>query len=186
MAAIIAKRPVVARFRLTKKEWGVFYKFYENNPTGILTSKELDISKRCPGAHTYGHAVVFTSYNSACFYLMNSKGPEWGHMGFFRVRNAEVLQLKFIDVFWTEDILTCEEKAYYKEYGADEAKKFIENLKGLQESTYQCPICKQTSKVTKYSGHLLSVKCPKCYGEFDSKKEGNILALNLYLTLLSR
>ena len=186
MAAITEKRPVVAKFRFSKDEWDIFRKFYDNNKTGILTRKELDINKRPKGVKTLGHAVVLTSYNSECLLLMNSSGTSWGDNGFFRVENAEVLGLKFIDVFWKKDKLTRGEKEFYKKYGAEVAKQSIDSLKGLQSMTYQCPCCKQESKVTEYSGTLERAKCPKCNREFKSNEEGNILALNMYLTSLSR
>ena len=189
MEAVVKKRPVVARFRLTNDEWDVFSKFYKNNPTSILTQDELDVRKRPtnPPPDTSGHAVVLTSYNSKCLTFMNSWGQQWGDKGFFRVKNAEVLQLEFFDVYWTLNDLSVGEKEYYEKYGSEVATKLMNSLKGLQKAEYACPECKQASLVTEFEGTLSKVRCPKCSREFSTNDNaGNILALNVYLTSLSR
>ena len=189
MEAIVKKRPVVARFRLTDDEWKAFSSFYKNNPTGILTQNELDVRKRptIPPPHTSGHAVVFTSFNSKCLTLMNSWGQEWGDNGFFRVKNAEVLQFEFFDVYWTLNDLSEGEKEYYRKHGCEVAAKLMKLLKGLQNAKYTCPECEQTSLVTEFEGTLSKGRCPKCSREFSTNDNaGNILALNMYLTSLSR
>ncbi|XP_061190911.1 uncharacterized protein LOC133199041 [Saccostrea echinata] len=185
MHAITAKRPVVARFRLTDAEWKVFSKFYEEHKTGVLTRNEIDLRKSRYGK-LGGHAVVLTSFNSECLYLMNSWGTEWGDNGFFRVQNADVLDLEFIDVFWTLNDLTENEKDYHKRHGSEVADKLMKSLISLQRAKYLCPVCNQTSLVTEFSGHLTQAKCPKCYCFFNSNEAGNILALNMYLTSISR
>ena len=76
MEAITSSRPVVARFRLTEYEWERFDDFFESNPEGILTKKEIDITARLPNVLTDGHAVVLTSFNSECLRLLNSWGDE--------------------------------------------------------------------------------------------------------------
>ena len=191
--AIINKRPVVAKFRLTDDEWAVFRKFFKRNknPLGILTKDELDVGKRPtnPSPGTKGHAVVLTSYNSQCLIFMNSWGEEWGDNGFFRVQNAEVLgnQLEFFDVYWKLDDLNEVEKEKYKKYGSKLAKRLIGFLEGLEFAEYTCPECKQTSLVTEFEGTLSKVRCPKCSRQFSAyDNAGNILALNVYLTSLSR
>jgi hypothetical protein len=189
MNAIVRKRPVVTRFRLTDGEWGDFENFYEKNPTGILTKNEIDIRKRpaSPLPETSGHAVVLTSYNSRCLTFMNSWGQNWGDNGFFRVENAEVLQLEFFDVYWTLDDLTEGEKEYYDKHGSDVAAKLMRSLKGLQEAKYTCQDCKESSLVTEFAGTLSRVQCPKCLQKFSTNDNtGNILALNMYLTTLTR
>ncbi len=189
MEAVVKKRPVVARFRLTDDEWEAFSNFYKNTPTGILTQNELDVRERptSPPPYTSGHAVVFTSFNSKCLIFMNSWGQEWGDNGFFRVQNAEVLQLEFFDVYWELIDLTEGEKEYYQKHGSEVAAKFMKSLKGLQNAKYTCPKCDQTSLVTEFEGTLSNVRCPKCSREFSTNDNtGNILALNMYLTFLSR
>ena len=189
MDAIVSKRPLVARFRLTDTEWQEFSNFYQKNPTGILTQNEIDIRKR-PASHllkTSGHAVVFTSYNSRCLIFMNSWGQNWGDNGFFRVENAEVLQMEFFDVYWTLNELSEEEKENYRKHASDVAAKLMKSLEGLQEAEYTCPDCKKSSLVTEFTGALSRVRCPKCLHEFSTNDNtGNILALNIYLTSLTR
>jgi hypothetical protein len=191
MEAVLKKRPVVARFHLSDDEWETFSNFYKNNPTGTLTQKELDVRKRptSPPPSTSGHAVVLTSYNSKCLTFMNSWGQKWGDKGFFRVQNAEVLQLEFLDVYWTLSDLTEGEKEYYHQHGSEVAAKLVNSLKGLQKAKYTCPLpnCKKTSLVTEFNGTLSKVQCPECYSEFSTNDNaGNILALNMYLTSLSK
>jgi len=189
--AIVEKRPVVAIFYLTNDEWGAFENFYDTNPFGVLTQNELDVRKRPknPSPRTFGHAVVLTSYNSKCLTFMNSWGEKWGAKGFFRVQNAKVLgdQLEFIDVYWELKDLSEVEKEKYQKYGSKLAKRLIGFLEGLEFAEYTCPECEQSSLVTEFEGTLSKVRCPKCSRQFSAyDNEGNILALNVYLTSLSR
>jgi RNA polymerase subunit RPABC4/transcription elongation factor Spt4 len=118
---------------------------------------------------------------------MNSWGETWADKGFFRVQNAEVLQLEFFDVYWTLSDLTEGEKEYYHQHGSEVAAKLVNSLKVLQKAEYICPECEQTSLVTELNGTLSKVQCPKCLREFStSDNAGNILALNMYLTSLSK
>ena len=178
---------MVATFCLTKEEWEAFCRFYATNVNGVLTADEINVRQRREGAVLTGNAVVLTSYNSKCLTLMNSWGSSWGDMGFFRVKNAEVLRLEFIDVFWTLNDLTKGEKAYHKEHGSKVAGKLMASLKGLQKTEYKCPKCNKISLVTEFTGTLTEAKCPKCSRQFSAcDNKGNILALNMYLTSLRR
>ena len=186
MKAITAKRPVVTRFRLTDDEWDSFSEFFKSKPTGILTKKEIDITARPPNAPTDGHAVVLTSFNSECLRLMNSWGVGWADQGFFKVQNADVLGLRFIDVFWTVEDLTEEEKSYYEKHGSQVARRLMNSYQALQRAEYTCPKCSRPSPVMEFTGTLLQAKCPKCSRSFSTNDgKGNILALNLYLTSLT-
>lgn len=182
LTAISEKRPLVATFGLTDLEWNQFHEFYNKNPTGILNKTVVDILKRAPRAKLLGHAVVLTSYNSECLFLMNSWGDEWADMGFFRVQNAEVLDMKFIDVFWRSNDLTSNEKAYFKQHGGEVADNLIKQLVGLQKAEYECPLCNCTSLVMDYKGTLNEAICPNCTETFKCNESGNILAMNIYLT----
>jgi len=183
MKAISAKQPVVARFYLSGAQWDRFYQFYEQNPKGILTRSYLD-SKHHSTSNPGGHAVVLTSYDAESLRLMNSWGDDWADNGFFRVQNADVLGLKFFDVFWTLDNLSQEEKRAYDQHGAEIAAKLMRSLQGIQAAKYKCPLCAVESKVVDYSGHLLKTKCPSCGGTFNANEAGGDVALNLYLTSL--
>ena len=188
MKAITSSRPVVARFRLTDHEWDSFGAFFQRNPKGILTKREIDITARPPNTLLGGHAVVLTSFDSECLRLLNSWGEDWADMGFFRVENAEVLGLEFIDVYWTITDLTEEEKTYYEKHRSDVARELMNVLPSLKRAEYKCPKCSKRSPVMEFTGTLSLVECPKCGGVFSTKnaQEGNILALNIYLTSLIR
>ena len=190
MKAITSSRPVVATFRLTKDEWDSFEEFYERSPKGILTKKEINITARLPNTPTTGHAAVLTSFDSKCLRLLNSYGEDWADSGFFRVQKADVLRFQFFDVYWTEEDLKEEEKTYFKKQGAIVAEKLMKWLPSLKDAEFTCPMakCSKRSPVMEFIGTLTHAKCPKCGNEFSTKKaqEGNILALNIYLTSLIR
>ena len=181
--AISEKRPVVATFYLTEAQWDQFEKFYKEDGKGILTKSYLN-SKTDSTSNLSGHAVVLTSYDAESLRLMNSWGEDFADGGFFRVQDADVLGLTFVDVYWDLNKLEEEEKKAYDKYGPEVARNLIESLKGLQEATYKCPKCHAESKVVEYSGHALNAKCPKCRRTFNPNEEGGDLALNLYLTSL--
>ena len=184
MKAISAKRPVVARFCLSGAQWDQFSKFFRENPRGILTRSYLDLKKNST-SYPGGHAVVLSSYDAESLRLMNSWGDDWADNGFFRVQNADVLGLEFVDVFWTEENLSDGEKRAYRQHGAESAAKLIRSLKGIQMAKYKCPLCTVESMVVDYSGHLLKTKCPKCRRTFNANEAGGDLALNLYLMSLT-
>ena len=188
MQAVASSRPVVATFRLTEKEWDSFEDFYESYPKDILTKKEIDRTARRPKTPDFGHAVVLTSFDSECLRLLNSYGEDWGDMGFFRVQEADVLGLQFIDVYWKEDDLKEEEIIYFKKHGSTLARQLMEKLPSLNRAEYTCPKCGKRSPVMDFTGTLSRAKCPKCEKEISTEnaQEGNILALNIYLTSLIR
>ena len=186
MKAITSSRPVVATFWLTKNEWKCFGSFFLLNPKGILTNEEINIAARLHNTPTFGHAVVLTSFDSQCLRLLNSWGETWGNVGFFKVQNADVLGLEFIDVFWETEDLTEEERTYYEKHGSEVTRKLMDKLPSLTRAEFKCPKCRKRSPVMEFTGTLSHAKCPKCHQEFYSKnaEEGNILALNIYLTSL--
>ncbi|WAR31472.1 hypothetical protein MAR_034014 [Mya arenaria] len=155
-------------------------------PTSILKTAIIDTNKRSSGVKTKGHAVVLTSYNSRCLILMNSWGDRWADMGFFRVKSADVLGLEFMDVYWSGEDLTDNERARYIAHGSEVARKLMTLLKGLQVQRYTCPCCGKKPLVTEYTGTLSNATCPKCHEKFNCSQAGNILAMNMYLTSLSR
>ena len=188
MEAVASSRPVIATFKLTRKERDRFKNFFKTNGKGILTKKEIDITARPPKPKRSGHAVVLTSFNSEYLRLLNSWGADWGDNGFFKVQNAEVLGFKFYEVYWRIKDLNEKEKNSLKETGSERAKWLMETLPSLQRDDYtvKCPICRVDSPVKDFTGNLLQAKCPKCKKAFVLKdvSEGNILALNIYLTSL--
>ena len=185
LKAITKKRPVLARFELTKNEWATFRRFYQRRPKETLMASDLDITRRLPRDRLFGHAVVLISFSSRGLRLMNSWGSNWADGGFFTISNACVLGLEFVDVFWKKQDLKASEIAAYDTYGAGIAQELISKLKGLQTAKYQCPVCKKHSDVIEFSGNSLETTCPKCECSFKVKEAGDDLALNLYLLSLS-
>ena len=190
MEAVASSRPVIATFKLTRKEWDRFKEFFITNGKGILTKKEIDITARPSNPKRFGHAVVLTSFNSEYLRLLDSRGSDWADKGFIKVQNADVLGFQFYDVYWEIEDLNEKEKTSFKELGSKRAKWLMETLPSLQRDDYtvKCPICRVDSPVKDFTGNLLQAKCPKCKKPFELKDvyKGNILALNFYLTSLSK
>jgi len=184
LRAIVEKHPVVAIFQLSDDEWRSFYKFYQHKPQGILTKCQVDIEKRPQGVELRGHAVVLTSFDSKSLRLMNSKGSDWADGGFFKVRNAAVLDMRFYDVYWTEEDLRPSEKEAYRRDGGTISAMLIDKLVSLQTATYVCPLCSVESNVSEFRGHLLAAVCPRCERSFNANTAQSDLALNIYLTSL--
>ena len=190
MEAVASSRPVIATFKLNHDEWGRFKEFFITNGKGILTKKEIDITARPSNPKRFGHAVVLTSFNSEYLRLLDSRGSDWADNGFIKVQNADVLGFQFYDVYWEIEDLNEKEKTSFKELGSKRAKWLMETLPSLQRDDYtvKCPICRVDSPVKDFTGNLLQAKCPKCKKPFELKDvyKGNILALNFYLTSLSK
>ena len=188
MKAVASSRPVIATFKLNSDEWGRFKEFFITNGKGILTEKEINVA-RPSNPKRFGHAVVLTSFNSEYLRLLDSWGSDWADNGFIKVQNADVLGFQFYDVYWEIEDLNEKEKTSFKELGSKRAKWLMETLPSLQRDDYtvKCPRCQVDSPVKDFTGNLLQAKCPKCKKEFELKEvsEGNILALNIYLTSLS-
>ena len=189
MKAVASSRPVIATFKLTLKERDKFKEFFKTNGKGILTKKEIDITARPSNSKKSGHAVVLTSFNSEYLRLLDSRGSDWADNGFIKVQNADVLGFQFYDVYWEIEDLNEKEKTSFKELGSKRAKWLMETLPSLQRDDYtvKCPKCQVDSPVKDFTGNLRQAKCPKCKKEFVLKEvsEGNLLALNIYLTSLS-
>lgn len=129
------KQPVVATYRLTDDQRQIFSDFFYYNKKGILSKEEIHITKRSKEitpADLSGHVVVLTSFNADCLRLMSSLGDEWANGGFFRVKNAEVLNMQFIDVFWESIDLTCSDETYYKDHGKKLHNSWFKTLLGYR------------------------------------------------------
>ena len=190
MKAVASSRPVIATFKLTSKERDRFKEFFITNGKGILTKKEIDITARPSNPKRFGHAVVLTSFNSEYLRFLDSRGPDWADNGFIKVQNADVLGFEFYDVYWKIEDLNEEEQTSFKELESKRAKWLIETLPSLQRDDYtvRCPRCQVDSPVKDFTGNLLQAKCLKCKKAFklNEVSEGNILALNIYLTSLNK
>ncbi|VDI61885.1 Hypothetical predicted protein [Mytilus galloprovincialis] len=117
ISSLASNRPVVATFCLNDLEWAKFSQFFKHNRTGTLTKADIDIRDAGPGGKRSGHAVVVTSFNirSLDLRILNSWGGEWADEGYFKVQNSQVLDFKFIAVYYTlKDLLPNEIKYYEK------------------------------------------------------------------------
>ena len=111
--AIMKTRICVVRFGLTKNQWNNFYQFYKYNPKGILTKEFL--GERKEGERLKGHAVVLTEIFLDHLYFLNSYGKTWGDNGYFRVKNAEVLNAKFMEIFIEPYNYTLEQRSKFED-----------------------------------------------------------------------
>ncbi|CAF4638548.1 unnamed protein product, partial [Rotaria sp. Silwood2] len=75
--AINARRPLVATFRLSQKQWEVFGEFYKNNPHGILQARDLQTENS--STKTFGHAVVLMRCDATSLTFMNSWGTRFAN-----------------------------------------------------------------------------------------------------------
>ncbi|XP_060608683.1 uncharacterized protein LOC132760670 [Ruditapes philippinarum] len=190
MVAIAAKRPVIATFQLTDEEVEILDVFFKTNPFGILTSDDIVLSERFPDVILSEHAALLASFNSKCFRFMHFRGEEWADTGFFRVENAGILKVKFIDVYLKDE--KNEDEKDEDEKDEDESlSKEKENMKRelteLKTKQMMCPMCKLRSRMSAFEGTFTLAKCPKCKLKFEIKDEDkSLFALNAYLTSLSR
>lgn len=53
-----------------------------------------------------GHAVVLIRYDASSLGVMNSWGEDWADGGFFKIENADTLNLIFYDIYFLETGLT--------------------------------------------------------------------------------
>ena len=116
--------------------------------------------------------MVLIRCDPKCLTFMNSWCTGFADKGFFRVEDSSVLrEMHFYDVYWTEDDLKESEKQAYKEKCTTDAKKLLEKFPSLKDLPFQCPMCKEISKVVEYYGSLLVATCPKCGQTFTPKNE---------------
>ena len=126
LLAVAAKRPVLATFYLTGEQWDAFGAFFYFHGKSVLSKNDLKLTftPRQP-SESGGHAVVLTSYSKDSLVFMNSWGRQWADNGFFSIANAEVLNCRFYDVYWTVNDLSKAEQEKFKEYGRNLTEKGI-------------------------------------------------------------
>jgi len=114
---------MVARFDLNGNQWDKFAKFYRENPTKILTKNDLQYDEKIPDDGSGAHAVLLIRVEPNCLVFMNSWGDTWADRGFFRVKNGNVLNMTFYDIYWTLNDLTQHEKEEFKKYSQNKSEK---------------------------------------------------------------
>jgi hypothetical protein len=201
--AVDAKRPQIFVFALYDDEWETFSQFFKDHPCGILKKEHFktnekksvknswlnlfDVFEDNQGILQYkhlkeedrkrklgGHAVVLMKSEKDHLYLMNSWGDNWGDKGYFRIENADVLNLSystfFYDVYWTSDMLSEEE---ISNFDKETLRKFRELQAKLPNGgvpvPYKCPLCKKICAVNQIFGDLKKAKCPICGDYFTPK-----------------
>lgn len=127
--AIIRSRPCVAKFHLEGYQWGNFSKFFRENPKGILTKSIINQKNFYINEEAGGHAVVLVKISKNYLTLLNSWGSNWADNGYFKIENADVLNMKFCDIFWYISDLTQDEINAYNDY----MKKMKDDIKNLIE-----------------------------------------------------
>ncbi len=116
--AIKDSRPCLAEFYLTGRQWDNFIEFYNHNKKGILTKEILNENNAFNNKSKGGGniEVILTHVSEDCLTFLNSWGTFFADNGYFRVKNADVLDVKFFDVFWYITDLSKEEIDAYNNY----------------------------------------------------------------------
>ena len=179
--AINSRRPVVARFKLSKSQWEAFKKFYKETPCGTL--KEEDIEKCDSTKELSGHAVVLMKIEPDCLIFMNSWGKKFANEGFFKVSNQFALpRLKFYDIYWKLEDLTETEKESFNQRNLQEAKLLLQKLpESVRKAPYKCPQCQKYSPANSYEGNLENVKCTECNQYFYPAPWGFVVDTHIYI-----
>ena len=129
----------------------------------MCTAQVRKMTQDDPG----GHAVVLTGCAPNHLTFMNSWGQNWADGGFFRVEDKNVLHnMKFYDMYWTEDDLKPSECEAFKREGTERGKELLQQFPSVKELPYKCHKCNRKSKVEEFSGHVLEAQCPKCHQKF--------------------
>ena len=115
--AILKSRPCLAIFNLTGKQWDNFRRFYNHNKKGILTEEILTKNNNFKNVSDEGSSsVVLTHVSDNCLTFLKSGDINFADNGYFRVKNADVLDVKFIDIFWYISDLSKEEVDAFNNY----------------------------------------------------------------------
>ena len=113
--AVIDTRPCIVRFGLTKKQWEIFDEFYKQNPKGVLTKDIINVDNT--DSKKKGHAAVLTHIEKdGCLKILNSYGSQWGDDSYFRVKNGDVLNMKFCEIYYDFSILEDKEKEKFNNW----------------------------------------------------------------------
>ncbi|XP_055341745.1 uncharacterized protein LOC129590426 isoform X2 [Paramacrobiotus metropolitanus] len=157
--ALNGGRPLIATYRLSKRQNENFNQFYKSNKQGILMKNDLG---GCGNEPTDGHAVVLIHCDPVCLVFLNSRGKSFADNGLFRVADNSVLDCKYFEVYWEESALSEEEKQEFTLSGYKKAHDLARQLPySIQQLPYQCPNCLQMSPANKFTGNFVVATCPK-------------------------
>ncbi|EWY99974.1 hypothetical protein FOYG_03899 [Fusarium oxysporum NRRL 32931] len=183
--AVLRRRPVLARFGLSKDGWDEFCKQLDGNSAmhnAVLTEAQMApyFDKKYDG----GHAVVLVSCSPKSLTFLNSWGGSWGDNGTFSIENPAVLghkdvSLSFYDVYWLERDLTDAEQQAFDSQVDEELRRRAEQHESIFELEYRCPRCRDTSPLAEFRGSVRRASCPKCQGLFEPDAGNLVEALYL-------
>ena len=157
--AVIKGRPCLCGFYLDKRRWHNFSEFFEKHPKDILTRKILE--ENHPNCiidnEEGGHAVVLTEIEENCLKFLNSWGDSFGDKGYFRIENENVINFKYMDIFWYESDLTQEERDNYNNNYLSfikQASNYLSdpniNIKEELKKNVKCPKCQKESSLKNF------------------------------------
>ncbi|KAL2831357.1 hypothetical protein BJY01DRAFT_254256 [Aspergillus pseudoustus] len=173
--AVFRRRPVVATFRLSKKGWAEFSKYFRHPSTCNKVLTRATMRPYRSGPDTGGHAVVLYACDPQSLSFLNSWGKKWGANGTFSIDSAGTLELdgssqwtrmRFYDVFWYEDDLPLEDREAYRD---ESDRYFIDKTlqyPAILDLEASCPHCEQNSFLGDFRGTLRSAVCPNCERSF--------------------
>ena len=202
--SVIKGRPCLCRFYLDKKGWHNFSEFFAKHPKGILTKNDLEANHpNCiVNNKEGGHAVVLTEIEENCLKFLNSWGENFADKGYFRIKNENVIDFRYMDIFWYESDLTQEERDKYNNNYLSfikQASNYLSdsniNIKDELKKNVKCPKCHQESSLENFELILhqnheqnngaelrkLQIKCNKCFRTFES--DSIMILLYIYTIL---
>ncbi|KAL2128020.1 hypothetical protein VTI74DRAFT_9840 [Chaetomium olivicolor] len=173
--AVLRRRPVLTRFRLSKEGWNAFCKHINDKETAksVLTRQQMASYRSPPDGG--GHAVVLVSCAPHSLTFLNSRGRESGNEGSFSVEDHTVLQwdtaegptpVRFYDVYWVESDLTESEKQAYNANLDETLRSLANEHRGIYELRARCPHCSVDSPIADFSGSIRAAVCPVCRQSF--------------------
>ncbi|KAL4796084.1 hypothetical protein BDV19DRAFT_378339 [Aspergillus venezuelensis] len=183
--AILHRRPVVATFCLSNPQWEKFYRYFDDPLTrgSIFINAAMESCHR--GLPGNGHAVILYACDPHSLSFLNSWGNEWGRNGSFRVQSPAVLEtdyeghgivapMSFYEVYWLESELTQSERAAYDEQVDEKIRGYTASYPTLLELEATCPLCKQISIISDFTGNAREATCPVCSVSF-VPQPGNLI-----------
>lgn len=166
----------VSTFRLKRSGWNKFHDFFEQNPKGVLKRSNLlqpDGTLGSPDEEEGGHAVILIGANLSALEFLNSWGSQWANNGRFRVKDGDVLQMNFFDIYWTLNDLSKSEKENYERIIKETSEAIQRNDEDSSKFAalyFICPVCENLVRCEGSSTASLSVQCPNCYSNFNPKE----------------